>query len=203
VQGGWYEAVPGVSPLNTLYFKLQRTSVRLRQWSWKIFGNARIELHMANEIIHHLDMAQDSRQLSHQEMLLQKDLKIRVLGLAAVERARHRQASLVNWLQEGDACTRFSHVKANSRSRRKFIPCLRKADGEYASSHDEKEQILHKHFSDIIGTVKPRRLAFNLGDLHLPQLSNQHLDAPFSEAEVRAAINELPAEKAPRPDGFT
>jgi hypothetical protein len=37
----------------------------------------------------------------------------------------------------------------------------------------------------------------------LPQLMNYHLDVPFSEEEVKAAINDLPVEKALGPDGFT
>jgi hypothetical protein len=57
VLGAWNEHVPGVSPLNILHFKLQPTAMRLRQWSRKLFGNAQIELHMANEIIHRPDMA--------------------------------------------------------------------------------------------------------------------------------------------------
>jgi hypothetical protein len=197
VLGAWNEHVPGISPLNILYFKLQRTVVRLRQWSRKLFGNVQIELHMANEIIHRLDMAQDIRDLSCEETLLRKDLKNRVLGLAAVERARRRQVSRVTWLCEGDACTRlFFHLKANCRSNRKFIPYLRKSNGDYAWAYDDKEQILHEHFTGIIGTVKPMQLAFNWGELQLPQLSSQQqLDAPFSELEVKQAIDELPAEK--------
>jgi hypothetical protein len=57
VMGAWSELVLGISPMNILFFKLKRTAVRLRQWSKKLFGNARIELHMANEIIHRLDLA--------------------------------------------------------------------------------------------------------------------------------------------------
>jgi hypothetical protein len=47
-----------------------------------------------------------------------------------VERARHQQASRMIWLKEGDVCTRFFHLKANSWNMRKFIPCLKKNNGE-------------------------------------------------------------------------
>jgi hypothetical protein len=90
--GAWNESVPGVSSLNILFFKFQRTVVRLRQWSKKVFGNARIELHMANEIIHHLNLVQDHRELSQEDIMLRRDIKNRVLGVVAVERARRRQA---------------------------------------------------------------------------------------------------------------
>jgi hypothetical protein len=93
VMGAWNESVPGVSSLNILFFKFQWTAVRRRQCSKKLFGNARIELHMANEIIHRLDLAQDHRELSQEDIVLRRDLKNRVLGVAAVERAHRRQAS--------------------------------------------------------------------------------------------------------------
>jgi hypothetical protein len=111
---------------------------------------------MTNEIIHRLDMAQDDRQLSPEESALRRDLKSRVLWLAAVERARRRQALSMIWLEEGDACMRFFHLKTNSRSRKKFIPYLKKSSGEYVWSHNEKEQILHDHFSSILGTSEQR-----------------------------------------------
>jgi hypothetical protein len=201
--GAWNESVPGVSSLNILFFKFQWIAVRRRQCSKKLFGNARIELHMANEIIHRLDLAQDHRELSQEDIVLRRDLKNRVLGVAAVERAYRRQASRMIRLREGDACTRFFHLKANNWSRKKFIPCLRKTNGEHAWSHEDKEKILHEHFSNILGTAKPRQLSFNWDDLQLPHLTNQKLDAPFSEEEIKKTIDELPAEKALGPDGFT
>jgi hypothetical protein len=153
--------VPGISPLNVLFFKLQRTSLWLKQWSKRLFVSARAELHMANEIILQLGMAQDTRPLSPEELQLRGDLKARVLGLAAVERAQRRRASRMVWLKEGDACTRFFHLKANSRSRRKIIPYLRKNGGEYVWSHEDKEQVLHEHYLNILGTAEPRHSVIN------------------------------------------
>lgn len=39
--------------------------------------------------------------------------------LAVVERSRRKQASRINWLKSGDACTRFFHLKMSARRRRK------------------------------------------------------------------------------------
>jgi hypothetical protein len=47
----------GCSPLNVLYYKLQCTTKALKRWSSKLFGKARLELAMANEVIHRLDVA--------------------------------------------------------------------------------------------------------------------------------------------------
>jgi hypothetical protein len=75
VQAARNEHVPGISPINILFFKLQCTSVRLRQWSKNLFGSARVELHIANEIMHRLDAVQENRQLTTEELQLRRELK--------------------------------------------------------------------------------------------------------------------------------
>jgi hypothetical protein len=47
------------------------------------------------------------------------------------------------WLKEADACTRFFHLKANSRNRRKFIPCLKNSTGDYVWAHEDKEKVMN------------------------------------------------------------
>jgi hypothetical protein len=49
--------VPGVSPLNTLFFRLENTLLALKSWSKKLFANSWVELHMENEVIHRFDIA--------------------------------------------------------------------------------------------------------------------------------------------------
>jgi hypothetical protein len=126
-----------------------------------LFRKAWLELHIANEIIQHLDIAQENRQLTLEKFKLRKDLKARVLGLAAIERSRRRQACWVTWLKEGDACTRFFHFKANGCSRRNYIPYLKKGNGEYAWTHGEKEEVLFSYFQNILGAAKRRGSSIN------------------------------------------
>jgi hypothetical protein len=72
------------------------------------------------EVILRLDIAQESRQLFDDEHTLKKDLKMRALGLAAVERSRRRQASRVNWLKAGDACTGFFSPQNECKKKKKI-----------------------------------------------------------------------------------
>jgi hypothetical protein len=57
VKKAWQRDVPGVSPLNTLFFRLENTLLALKSWSNKLFANSWAELHMANEVIHRFDIA--------------------------------------------------------------------------------------------------------------------------------------------------
>jgi hypothetical protein len=138
-----------------------------------------------------------------EELTLRRDLKNRVLGVAAIERSRRRQASRLIWLKEDDACTRFFHLRANGRARKKYIPYLKKQDNSYLWSHSEKEAILHNYFHDILGTCHHRIATIQWDELSMPLLPEQCLDQPFSEVEVKKVILELPAKKVPGLDGFT
>jgi hypothetical protein len=66
-----------------------------------------------------------------------------------------------------------------------------------------KEQALYDHFHNILGTAEHRHTTINWTDLQLPVLHDSILDAPFDEVEIKLAIDDLHAEKAPGPDVFT
>jgi hypothetical protein len=93
-----------------------------------------------------LDIAQEDRHLSDEEMQLRHDLKIRVLGLAALERSRRRQASRINYIKAGDACTRFFHLRMAARKRRQYITSLKRQDGTLVWKHEDKQQVMQDYF---------------------------------------------------------
>nr|XP_051201804.1 uncharacterized protein LOC127315350 [Lolium perenne] len=94
VRKAWAPGMTSTNPLMRIRVKLGRTARALRSWSKELFGDARFQLHLANEIIHRFDIAQEDRTLGPLEFELRKLLKTRVLGLAAIERSRRRQAVL-------------------------------------------------------------------------------------------------------------
>lgn len=93
VQEAWLKQQTS-SAHTVLRKKLAETIRALRQWNKPLFSNARLQLHIANEVIMRLEMAQDSRQLSEDEATLRADLKLRVLGLTALERSRRKHQDL-------------------------------------------------------------------------------------------------------------
>lgn len=166
-----------------------------------MFSDAKIQFCIANEVILRLDVAQESRALSPAEFRLRKFLKMRIVGLAAIERAWKRQASRVLWLRAGDASTKYFHVKFCSRRRKNFIHSLQQGD-HIATSHMDKAKIIEEHFSKSLDSGEPRSITVNWELLRLPRVQAAGLDNPFSEEEIWAAILESPAEKSPGPDGF-
>jgi hypothetical protein len=54
-----------------------------------------------------------------------------------------------------------------------------------------------------MGSRVPRPYDFNWDELHFDDPDLHCLGAPLSEEEVKCAINQMPNDKAPGPDGFT
>lgn len=203
VKETWDKPAAGRNAMMILHNKLHNTATALRSWSKNLFGNARLQLHIVQEIILRLDEAQENRSLTVEEVELLRDLKVRVLGLAAVERSRRRQSSRIVWLKAGDACTRFFHLRMTARKRRNFVPALKKRDGAMLWSHAEKEQEALEHYKNLLGTKSQRGCTLNWDYLNLGSIDGSDLDGIFTEKEILEAISQMPPEKAPGPDGFT
>lgn len=169
VMAAWNKPQSG-SAHTVLSKKLTETARALRSWSKPLFSNARLQLHIANEVIFRLDLAQEARHLTAQELNLRRDLKIRMLGLAALERSRRRQASRITYIKLGDACTRFFHLKMAARKQRQYIPSLKNSEGSLVRSHDDKQDVLQEYFQNLSGKKVRRLRTFQWPHLQLSAL---------------------------------
>jgi hypothetical protein len=102
--------VVAVDACRVVDFKLRKTAKALQSWRMQNIGSVRSQLFMARELIAQLDVAQESRMLSDEELSLRKGLKLQSLGLASVARTIAHQRSRIRFLEEGDANTKFFHL---------------------------------------------------------------------------------------------
>jgi hypothetical protein len=82
--------------LKILNTKLLRMAKVLKSWSKGLFSDAKVQFHMAQELGMRLDVAQQVNALIVAEAVRHKNQKLRLLGLAVIERARKRQCSRIN-----------------------------------------------------------------------------------------------------------
>jgi hypothetical protein len=78
-----------------------------------------------------------------------------------------------------------------------------KHNNGWSTTHEDKEKLILDHFSQALGRPPPRLLDFNWTVLNPIVHSLEDLGLPFSVFEIKEAIDDMPADKAPGPDGFS
>ena len=126
VQRSWDEPVQASCPLERISIKLKQLARALQSWNQKQTGNIKEQLALARHILHHLEIAQDIRDLSVDENWLRCELKRHCLVLSSLERTIARLHSRVRHLKDGDANTSFFHKQASCRRRKNFIYKLKR-----------------------------------------------------------------------------
>jgi hypothetical protein len=134
--------------------------------------------------------------------LYRAHLKSKVIALAVVERSRKKQCARIANIKEGDANTKFFHLRVNARRRKTHIYRLKHNQG-WVMEHGEKESIIHNHSQVGIGRGRPREQDFNWEEMNFSTPDFHNLGDPISQEEVKSAINDMFSSKAPSLDGLT
>ncbi|KAM0871985.1 hypothetical protein ACQ4PT_039026 [Festuca glaucescens] len=163
-----------MSAVRRLHIKLARVAKALKAWRKQRSSDLRMQSVVAKEVIGHLNIAREARQLTTAERRLRVYLRARIQGIATVNKMRIRQ-------------------------RKNFIVNLCTPQG-LAITHDEKQEVLCAHFQGCL-TV-PRKAILNWEELgyHASDLSD--LKAPFLMDVLKKTVFGMPKEKAHGPDGF-
>lgn len=164
VTQAWSKEVKSGDPIRVLHTKLYRTARALKEWNKHKKRDMVFLSGVANEVIFMLDLAQEERELSEGERNVRAMLKAKLLGFAAVDRARWRQKSQLTEIKEGDASTRFFHLRASGRRRKNYIPTLKGRDG-LVSDHASKAKLLFDRFRELMGSPHGRSAGLNWEEL--------------------------------------
>ena len=203
VSEAWHRDLQVTNPYLRLHTKLERTGKALRKWARSLIGNNRLLMCAAKMLIAVLDVVQEFRQLSEQEITLKRDLKTRFLGMTAVEKLRAKQVARLSSIRAAEASSKLFYLQANGRRRKNFIQSIQSGTVT-EHSHEGKANLIftHYHYSSHFGSSAGRITSLNWQALGLQRHDLAHLEAEFSEEEVKAVIDDLAADKAPGPDGF-
>ena len=125
------------NPFLRLHIKLSRTAKALKIWAKQNIGNNKLLLRAARQLIGILDVVQEHRQLSDPEIRLRRDLKVRYLGMMAVEKLRAKQQSRLTHIRAEEASDKLFYLHVNGRRRKNFMRHLQSQEG-IAHTHEEK-----------------------------------------------------------------
>jgi hypothetical protein len=108
----------------------------------------------------------------------------------------------VQWLAEGDKCTRFFHLCACKRRKKNIITGLKRLDG--SQTEDETELGTNTFYRELYTTEGhvAMQLVLDVIPKKVTAKMNLKLIAEIKESEVKEALFEMFPTKAPRPDGY-
>ena len=150
-----------------------------------------------------LELLVEGRGLSEEEKVrkstLCRDLERAILQ----EEISWRQKSRINWLKEGDKCTKFFHLMANSNKRYNTIESLR-INGSLSSNPAAiRDHAVNFYESLFAETMQWRPRLDDLAFESISAFEAFSLEATFLEKEVKDVIFGMDGNKAPGPDGFS
>lgn len=90
MQNAWGQHTGVCNAFLNLHIKMQKTAKCFKKWSREKIGKGKIMMLAAKKHIAILEITQEHRKLTEQEIVFKQELKQRLLGLAAVEKLRLR-----------------------------------------------------------------------------------------------------------------
>lgn len=118
VTEAWNRPILETNAMRKIHIKLSRSAKALKMWQKTDIGNIQQQIAVAKEIIWRLDVAEDSRQLSMEEIEFRKRIKLKYQGLLAIEKIKAKQRARLTRIRTADANTKMFYIRANGRKRK-------------------------------------------------------------------------------------
>lgn len=155
-----------------------------------------------NAVILMWDMFEEFRELSLVERNGRDMLKEHFLKILSFQRIYWRQRATIRWVKFGDENSKFFQAKATIKYRHNFIQVLQDDQGNEHCDHHPKVVVLWKAFKERLGQTITTSDPLNLTSLIKRVEGLEELERPFSKKKFDEVVKQLPADKAPGPDGF-
>ena len=172
----------------------------LRGWAKNLSGKYKQEKVKLQNIIDFLDIKAETTPLSTQEREALRNANDKIASFRRDEESKWAQRAKVKYIQEGGDNTKYFHLIANGKHRKKKIFQLEQEEGTIVGQENLKCYI-SEYYKNLFGP--PNYNSFSLRESEkadIPQLSveeNNILIADFSEKEIYEAIMQMEKNKAP------
>ncbi|XP_020223262.1 uncharacterized protein LOC109805546 [Cajanus cajan] len=147
--------------------KLKLLKCRLRWWNQETFGCLDRKINEARNIVNMLDLKSEDSNLQEVEVVQRKEWRAQLCASLTLKDNLLFQKSRLNWLQAGDANSKFFHACINHRRLKNEIRILKVAIERYNEPSTIKEAVkgfFEGHFCECLH-ARPRLQVF-LAFLH-------------------------------------
>ena len=195
----------GASSIEIWQNKIRHLRSFLKGWAKSLSGEYRKERDRLLNLIDVLDKKAETSVLDNADRERLTAANDSLAKLRRVEEAKWAQRAKVKHIQEGGNNTKYFHLIANGKHRRKRIFQLEQDEGTIVGQENLKIYISEFYKKLFGASAKNNFSLVETENQDMPQLSNEEneiLTASFTEKEVHEAIMQMEKNKAPGPDGF-
>jgi hypothetical protein len=153
VEKEWNSVNTGRSPIERWQNKIRHLRRFLKGWAKNMSGNYKKEKERLIAIIDELDIKAENQPLNQAERLSLKEANEKISKLRRDEETKWAQQAKVKNIQEGGSNTRYFHLVANGKKRKKKIYQLEQEEGTITGDENLKvyiSEFYKKLFGDPI-----------------------------------------------------
>jgi hypothetical protein len=205
VEREWNSVEVVGTPVDIWQHKIRHLRRFLKGWAKNLSGKYKIEKDKLLLIITALDIKAETQPLSHGEREQLRMANDDMNKLRRAEEAKWAQRAKVKHVQEGGNNTKYFHLIANGKNRKKIFFQLEQEEGTIIGEDNLKHYITD-YYKTLFGTPIPNSFSMiedRTSDItQISVEENEILTAAFTEKEVWEAVDQMERNKAPGPDGF-
>jgi mannosylglycoprotein endo-beta-mannosidase len=177
----------------------------LIEWARNLSGQYKIEKDRLLNIVEILDCKAETVPLDAQERHTMRKANDDLAKLRRDEESKWAQRAKVKHVQQGGDNTKYFHLIANGKHRRKRIFQLEQEEGTILGQENLKHYI-SKYYKNLFGPPPPSSCvmveSMNHDIKKISAEENAILIADFTMEEVKKAVMQMKKNRAPGPDGF-
>lgn len=199
IDQAWNTPVRG-SAAFSLPSKLRHTKAALKHWNHAVFGHVG---ELKRELTRLIDQFQnhDPSSLNYcREEHLQQALD----EVLKREELMWRDKARINWLEDGDANTKFFHLSTILNRRYNGIDCLLSSSNSWLSEWGDIGMEFVAFYSSLFSTDSPIFPADLEGLISpsIPDATNAFLTSIPSNDEIPSIVFQMSSHSSPKPNGF-
>jgi hypothetical protein len=199
LENAWRSSCDGAATLRSTWDSLHSVASSLQKWNREVFGSVRKEISKLGYKLKNIRL----QRRSADNDLAASNAERRLCELFEREEIMAKQRSRIDRLKEGDRNTSFFHARASARRRNNKIRALVSDDGTRCEDISLIKGMTERFYGDLF-TSEPYDDTAVI-DAISPKVSedmNGDLTKPYTDDEIKAALFQMGATKAPGPDGF-
>ncbi|KAK1261720.1 hypothetical protein QJS04_geneDACA011581 [Acorus gramineus] len=198
----WSVDIPGTA-MYRLAKKLQHTKLVLKAWSLQHFGRAQERVGCTRERLATVQITLQNDPLNKQLIVEEEEFRAQYEEALKREEEIFCQKARLNWLQEGDSCTKFFYSQFAARKSHNTLRKVVLPDGQELVDPKEVQHYTVDYYQSLLNKETYHPIPPLLAARKLNEDDNHLLCAEVTKEEIVDNLKQMKGDGSPGPDGFT